>query len=532
MAVSLLLAAAVIFVCVGLNRLSHKMGIPMLLAFILLGMFFGSDGILKIDFADFKFAESICSAALIFIMFYGGFGTKWSEAKPVAAKAILLSSLGTVLTAAITGLFCYFVLDFKLLESFLIGSVISSTDAASVFSILRSKKLGLRDNTASLLEVESGSNDPFSYMLTVIILSLMEGQSTPAGYVYMIFAQIAYAVVLGVVISLAALWVLQKFNFATDGFDTIFVFAVALISYAIPNVIGGNGYLCVYIVGIVLGNSKLRNKKAMVHFFDGLTGLMQMLIFFLLGLLCFPSQMTQSIVPAMLIALFLTFAARPVAVFLIMGPFRCKLNQQVLVAWSGLRGAASIVFAIMAYISPAYTQSDIFHIVFCIVLFSILVQGSLIPFVAKKLNMIDEEEDVLKTFTDYSNEKPIQFIQFEIKADHPWNGSAIKDIVLPPGTLIVLQKRGDKHIAPRGSSVIETGDMLVMSADAFENIDGVNLTEIVIERGNSWTDKKICEIDLEDDKLIIMIQRGKKTIIPTGDTILRTEDVLVINTSA
>ena len=189
MPVYILIASVVIIACIILNKVTNKLGIPMLLAFILLGIFFGSDGVVKIEFGNYDFAEQICSAALIFIMFYGGFGTKWSEARPVAVKAVLLSSLGVVLTAAITGLFCHYFLKIEWLESFLIGSVISSTDAASVFSILRSKRLNLKYNTASLLEVESGSNDPCSYMLTIIVLALMEGSASGGGIAYLVFAQ-------------------------------------------------------------------------------------------------------------------------------------------------------------------------------------------------------------------------------------------------------------------------------------------------------------------------------------------------------
>ena len=279
MALSLLIASSVILICVIFNKISGKLGVPVLLAFILLGMTFGSDGIFKIPFADFPFAEKICSIALIFIMFYGGFGTRWSEAKPVAVKSVLLSTVGVAATAGITGLFCRFALGMDWLESMLIGSVISSTDAASVFSILRSKKLGLKENTASLLEMESGSNDPCSYMLTAIMISAMNSSVSGLEILYLIFAQFVYGIVIGVVIALGARFVLTHFKFSTEGFDAVFVLGVAVLSYALPSVISGNGYLSAYIVGIILGNSDIKNKQSMVHFFDGLTGLMQMLIF-------------------------------------------------------------------------------------------------------------------------------------------------------------------------------------------------------------------------------------------------------------
>lgn len=529
MPVYLLIAAVIIIACVVLNRLTSRLGIPTLLAFIILGMLLGSDGIFKIPFDNFDIAEKICSVALIFIMFYGGFGTKWSEAKPIAVKAVLLSTIGVLLTALITGLFCYYALHISFLESMLIGSVISSTDAASVFSILRSKRLNLKYNSASLLEVESGSNDPCSYMLTVIVLAIMKGDANGGEIFLMILAQIVFGLLAGVIIAFLAYEFLRRFHFETEGFDLIFVVAVAILAYAVPSAIGGNGYLSTYLVGVILGNKPIGNKKALVNFFDGTTGLMQILVFFLLGLLAFPSQLPEVVFPAILIALFLTFIARPLSVFAILSPFRCKWNQQVLVSWAGLRGAASIVFAIMATIDAANTSNDIYHIVFCIVLFSILIQGSLIPFAAVKLNMIDNTVDVLKTFTDYADEVPIQYIQLKMKEGHPWIGKKIKDIPLPPDTLLVLLKRNGENKVPNGQIRLLEKDLLILSAAAPGDIDGISLTEKNVTKGDDWIGKPIADISKEEDKLIIMIQRNKKVIVPNGRTIIKENDVLVIN---
>lgn len=274
MNIYILLVAVVILACILCNRISNRFGIPMLLVFILLGMFFGSDGVIRIPFDNFEFAEQICSIALIFIMFYGGFGTKWSAAKPVVGRALLLSTVGVVLTAGLTGMFCCFVLGIDLAESFLIGSLISSTDAASVFSILRSRRLNLKYHTASLLEVESGSNDPCSYMLTTIMLGIMSGSGIDMGHIlYSVFAQIVFGLLAGILAACITMVVLEHFQFTTEGFDTVFVFAMVLLSYAAPSALGGNGYLAVYIFGIVFGNQKWKNKKTLVHFFDGVTGL-------------------------------------------------------------------------------------------------------------------------------------------------------------------------------------------------------------------------------------------------------------------
>lgn len=525
----LLIAAVVIILCVLFNKVTQKVGIPTLLAFILLGMAFGSDGLFRIAFDDYAAAEQICSVALIFIMFYGGFGTRWSEAKPIAGKAVLLSTMGVVLTAGLVGLFCHFVLKIELLESLLIGSVISSTDAASVFSILRSKRLGLTDHTASLLEVESGSNDPFSYMLTVIILSLMSGSASVGQFTLLVLSQLFFGVLFGVGIAFAALFVLRRFHFASAGFDSAFVMAVAVLAYALPSVLGGNGYLGAYLCGIILGNFRFENKKTLVNFFDGVTGIMQILIFFLLGLLAFPSQLPQIALPALAIALFLTFVARPIAVFALLTPLRCKVRQQLLISFTGLRGAASIVFAIMSVTSNASTSNDVFHIVFFIVLLSILFQGALIPYAARGLKMVDPDADVLKTFSDYQEEVDVQFMELNVTDTHPWQGKSVRELTLPPDTLLVMLIRNGETMIPSGGTEIISGDIVVLSAPAFQQRVALQLVEVTIEQGSQWSGKKVSEYSPDPDHLILMIKRKKRRIIPHGNTVLCENDILVMN---
>lgn len=522
------MVAIVIFACIVFNRVSNKFGIPMLLVFIVLGMFFGSDGIVKISFDDYIIAEQICTIALIFIMFYGGFGSKWSQAKPIAVRALCLSSFGTTITAGLVALFCYYFLGVDFLESFLIGAVISSTDAASVFSILRINRLNLKYNTASLLEMESGSNDPFSYMLTMVVLSAMSGNVSIDTFTILLFKQVFLGIIFGIGIALLAHIFINNFKFSVEGFDTIFIVAVAIISYSLPSFIGGNGYLSVYLTGLVLGNMKFKNKKSLVHFFDATTGLMQMVLFFLLGLLSFPSQLPKVAIPAICIFLFLTFVARPIAVFSILAPFKCKLKQIFIVSWSGMRGAASIVFAIMAVTSPNITDNDIFHIVFFIVLLSILFQGTLIPYVAKFLNMVDDEIDVMRTFTDYVEEVPIESIQFNLSKNHDWIGKEIKEIILPPDSVLALVIRNKEKIVPKGSLVLFENDTLILVGIAADKKNEIELYEKTINKVDDWVDKKIADIKKED-KLIIMIKRGDKVLIPRGDTLLIDKDVVVIN---
>lgn len=546
MALFLLTVSAVIFLCVLLNKVSSRLGIPMLLAFIVLGMVFGSDGLFKISFTNYTVAEQLCSTALIFIMFYGGFGTKWSAAKPVAIQSFLLSTAGVVFTAVFTAVFCRFVLHISASESFLIGAVISSTDAASVFYILRSKKLNLKNNTASLLEAESGSNDPMSYMLTIIALSILEQQSggqgkSAASLIYLIISQLLYGAAFGIAFGMLSALILRKFKFSEAGFDSAFVIGAAVLSYALPSLIGGNGYLSAYIAGIILGNSAIPHKKPLVHFFDGITGLVQMFVFFLLGLLATPSDIYKVLFPSVAIALFLTLASRPLAVFLLLTPFRFPVRQQLLVSWAGLRGAASIVFAVMAVSAiQGYPhgglQHDLFHIVFCIVLFSILVQGSLLPFAAKSLKMIDDNTNVLHTFNDYPDEIPVRFIQVTQPKEHPWNGQEIKDLVLPPETLLVLILRGAERLIPRGRTVIQSGDILVLAARVFteQTNDAAReeeLVEIPIGKLHDWAGKTLAEIASEK-MFIVLIKRNSRLIIPKGDTRLAAGDVLVVEQNA
>lgn len=528
MTAALLIIALVLFACIVGSRLSHRVGVPALFIFMVLGMLFGSDGLFKIPFEDYAFAEQICSVALIFIMFYGGFGTRWSEAKPVAVPALALSSLGVVITAAVTGLFCVYVCRMDFWEGMLVGAVLSSTDAASVFSILRSKKLGLKDHTASLLEVESGSNDPFAYMLMMLVLSIMKGNASAGSIALSVAAQIGFGLAVGALVALAAVYVLGHRNFSAMGMGTIFVFTAALFAYAASSVLGGNGYLSVYVAGIIMGNSRLPHQKVMVGFFDAFTGLMQMLIFFLLGLLAFPSRMVPVLLPSLAIAVFLTVAARPLAVGLILLPLRRSFPQFTLVSWAGLRGAASIVFAIMALVGGDETQIDLVHIVFCVVLFSIVLQGSLLPWMAKKLHMIDESGNVLRTFTDYAEDSDMQFVNLALEAAHPWAGQTVRDLALPPDTRIILVRRSRNVMAPRGDTVLLPGDELVLGALGYTGSDAVELREVELSSAHKWCHRSIGEIALPADTQIVLVRRGRETLMPTGALVLEPGDTVVL----
>lgn len=527
MNILIFLVACVILLCVLVEKFSDKFGMPALIFFMFIGMLFGSDGIFKIPFDDFKLAENICSIALIFIMFYGGFNTKWQAAKSVAGKSILLSTAGVVITAGITMVLCRLVLHIPLAESFLIGAVLSSTDAASVFSILRKKKLNLKDGTASILEVESGSNDPVSYLLTIVAISVVN--TGGFGNVFLTIAmQLVMGVLVGIVLAQISLYILMKTNLVSEGLDTIFMIAAVMLCYALTAVLGGNAYLSVYLYGIFAGNHRIRNKQTVISFFDGVTSLAQILIFFLIGLLTFPHQMPAIIPTAFAIVLFLTVIARPIAVFLLLKPLKCSNNQCLLIAWSGLRGASSSVFAIMAVAAGVSMKQDLFHIVFMVSLFSVAIQGTLLPRVARELEMVDDNADVRKTFNDYQEETAFQLMKMHIPEGHNWENQYIRDVSMPTGSLALMIKRDGKSITTKGDTMILAGDDVILSVPPYSPSENEKLREREIGKNDAWCNHAIEELTLPKNKLIAMIIRGEETIIPDGKTVIKENDIVVL----
>lgn len=517
----LILIGTVIAICVLLNRFAQRLPIPSLLIFIALGMCFGVNGIVGIPFDDYQISEQICSVCLLFVMFYGGFGTNLKAARPAAAKAVVLSTVGVVATAGLVGVFVHFALKLEWLESFLIGSVIASTDAASVFSVLKTQKLDLKDHTASLLEIESGSNDPFSYMLTVLFVSLLQGESISVP------ALLANQILIGY----AAVFFLKKCDFYMEQGKTIFVFAAAVLAYALPSVFGGNGYLSVYLCGIYMGNASLSDKRDLVHFFDAVTGIAQMMIFFLLGLLVTPSELPETFLPALLIMLFLTFIARPLAAGILLAPMGSGLRQIGVVSWAGLRGVASIVFAIYAVLGEIELHYNLFNLVFCIVILSLGIQGTLLPRVSSVLDMIDRNQDVRRTFNDYQEDNDVSFVKLHVSAGHRMAGKALKELPLAPDFLAALLLRGKETLVPNGETVVEEGDLLILAAEQFEDRENLSMSEICLDKNSKWAGKSLSEIRLPKGSLIVLIvliQREGKTLIPGGSTVLQAGDCLAV----
>lgn len=462
MVFSILLSSIVILSAIFTNRFLNQLGIPTLLFFLCLGLFFGTDSLFKINYSDFEQVKNLCSIALGFVIFYGGFCTKWKTAKPAFIQSAILSTFGVFFTALVVGLFCHYILRIPVLESLLFGSVIGSTDAASVFSILRSKNLHLKEHTAPLLELESGSNDPMSYVLVVLIITLMQGQS--ANFVFLLFfKQMFLGILTGVIIAKCAVYIFQKTRIITDGNDSLFVIALVLVGYALPQMYNGNPFLAVYFLGIILGNAPIDNKPSMINFFDSITKLAQIAIFFTLGLLASPVKIPQVLDTGILIFLFLTFIARPVVVFTLLYPFKSSIGQKLLVAWAGLRGVASIVFAIIAMDSNIKLDHDLFHLVFLISVLSVAFQGTFLPWFSKITNMIDENIDIRKTFNDYQEECAIKFLRLTIPAKHQWIGKRIKDIKFPDNSLALYIKRNGHRILPTENTKLKEGDRITLT---------------------------------------------------------------------
>ncbi|MDD7682656.1 MAG: potassium/proton antiporter [Clostridium sp.] len=461
----MLCCGLILLICITSSKVLYRFGVPLLLIFIFLGMIFG---VMVIDFSDFQLTGKIASIALVFIMFYGGFGTNWSMARPKAAPSILMSTLGTIITFFITGVFVYLIFKISFLESLLIGAVVSSTDAASVFAILRSQKLNLEGSLASLLEVESGSNDPVACMLTLIILTLMGG-GTVMNLIPLVISQIVIGVMIGTLIAMASIYLIRHANFEIESFYVIFIIAIAIIAYSLSEWMGGNGYLSVYISGIIIGNSKIPHKKTLVHFLDGVSWIMQIILFFILGLLANPLELPKVIGKSVVISLGIIFIARPISVFLVLKKFDFNTKEKLFIAWVGLRGAASIVFAIFALNYGISINNDIYHIIFFIALISVGVQGTLIPIIAKRLELLDNNRPVLKTFNDYVEEKNTKVMEVKIEGSCRLINKSIMDANIPEEILIAMIKREGEIIIPKGASIIKEGDILVVVGNCLED---------------------------------------------------------------
>lgn len=467
----LLWVSVLLLVSVFASKVSNRFAIPALLLFLTIGMLAGSEGVGRIYFDDPWVAKSIGIIALIFIIFSGGIDTSWKEIRPVILPGILLSTAGVFLTAVIVGIFSVYILKFSILEGLLLGSIVSSTDAAAVFSILRSKRISLKSPLKPLLELESGSNDPMAVFLTISFIGMIVSKDHSIPFMALRFLMdMAGGAVIGYLMGRLIIFIMNRLNLEYEGLYPVLTVSFLLFTYAVSTMARGNGFLAVYIVGLMMGRSEFLNKKIIMKFHDGLAWLSQIVMFLTLGLLVFPSHIIPVMAAGILISVLLMVVARPVSVLICLIPFKLNIGKKAMIAWVGLRGAVPIILATFPLLAGIPQAETIFNVVFFVVITSVLIQGVSIPFISR----------ILKVDAPFAHKRryPIEFERMNgIDAELtdvmvPYNSEAvgmrIGELKVPERCLIMLISRGDRFIIPSGQTVIEEGDVLLVLANSHD----------------------------------------------------------------
>lgn len=472
----LLIGSFLLLISIIAGKTSYRFGVPTLVLFLAVGMLAGSEGIGGIQFDNPAIARFIGAVSLCFILFSGGLDTHWSAIKPCFWKGFSLSTLGVVLTAVSLGTFVWLVTDFTLYEGLLLGAIVSSTDAAAVFSILRSKNLALKSNLRSTLEFESGSNDPMAYVLTILFLGLVVNPDMGlASTVPLFLKQMTIGGLAGYLFGRLSRLIINKFRLDFEGLYPVLVIGMMFMTYSATDFVQGNGFLAVYICAVYLGNHDLIHKKTIMKVFDGLAWLFQIVLFLTLGLLVFPSHIVPVIGIGMLISGFLIFIARPVSVLLSLAFFRMRFRKRLYISWVGLRGAVPIVFATYPLLAGIEKANMIFNIVFFISLTSVIIQGTTLPTVAKWLHVALPGRVKRRVPSDLllSDEAKASMVEIIIPEDGFAVNKKVVDLHFPPMTIIAMIKRGDKYITPSGSTIIEAGDKLIILSETEDALEGV-----------------------------------------------------------
>ena len=470
----LLIGSILLFVSIVVGKTGYRFGVPALLLFLLVGMLFGSDG-LGLQFHNAKIAQFIGMVALSVILFSGGMDTKFKEIRPILSPGIVLSTVGVFLTALFTGLFIWYLsgmswtnIHFPLITSLLLASTMSSTDSASVFAILRSQKMNLKHNLRPMLELESGSNDPMAYMLTIVLIQFIQSDGMGTGNIIGSFIiQFLVGAAAGYILGKLAILILNKINIDNQSLYPILLLSFVFFTFAITDLLRGNGYLAVYIAGMMVGNHKITFRKEIATFMDGLTWLFQIIMFLMLGLLVNPHEMIEVAVVALLIGVFMIVIGRPLSVFLCLLPFRkITLKSRLFVSWVGLRGAVPIIFATYPVVANVEGSNMIFNIVFFITIVSLIVQGTSVSFVARLLHLSTPLE---KTGNDFGVELPEEIdtdlSDMTITMEMLKEADTLKDMNLPKGTLVMIVKRGDEFLIPNGTLKLHVGDKLLLISE-------------------------------------------------------------------
>ncbi len=465
-----LLVGAAAFLCLSIvaSKVAARSGVPALLLFLLLGMLAGADGPGGIYFDSPWLAQAIGVVALVLILFSGGLDTRLSDVRPVLWQGLALSTVGVSITALAVGWFTSTFLNFTLLEGILLGAIISSTDAAAVFGLLRARSVQLTGRLKPLLELESGSNDPMAVFLTLGMIQLVQQPEASALQLIPFFIQqMALGALAGYVMARAMVWVVNRVRLEYEGLYPVLTIALVLLLYGVTTSLGGNGFLAVYLAGVLMGSQDFIHQRSLRRFHDGLAWLMQIVMFVALGLQVFPSELPQVAPAGLLIAVFLIFAARPVSVFVTLLPTRLNWRAKTFIAWVGLRGAAPIILATFPLLAGVGQADRIFNLVFFIVLTSVLFQGTLIVPVARLLGVQAQPAPASRSplaFVMNDGEITNGLFEIIVPDESAAIGKQILDLHLPRGALIVLIGRQGKMVVPDGGTTLEAGDALLLLA--------------------------------------------------------------------
>lgn len=480
----LLIGSTLLIAGVLIGKSSYRFGLPLLLIFLFVGMIFGTDG-LGIQFSDMHTAQFIGMIALCIILFSGGMGTKLSAIRPVILPGLVLSTIGVLLTALLTGLFIWWLsgmqwtnIHFAFIPSLLLAATMSSTDSASVFGILGSQKVALRCNLRPLLELESGSNDPMAYMLTIILIETIAlgGELSAGSIAVELLLQFGVGAALGLGMGKITLKLIDAYRrlglkagakedaSQATSMISILVIGSVFFTFAITTALAGNGYLAVYICGIVVGNAKLPNHRGIGKFLDGMTWLAQIVVFLMLGLLVNPHEMIDVAAVSLVIGVFMILVGRPASVFLSLLPMRSIPDRaKLFISWVGLRGAVPIIFATYPVVSQIEGAGQIFNIVFFVTIISLLVQGTTVIASARRLRLIDTDARDDDDFgVELADEIPSTLHTMLLTEQHLANGNTLRDMQLPEGSLVMMIRRGERYIVPNGTRRLLPGDTLLI----------------------------------------------------------------------
>ena len=474
----LLIGAILVFCSILISKTGYRFGIPTLLLFLLVGMIFGSDG-LGLQFNSASDAQFIGMMALSIILFTGGMDTKISDIRPVLSQGILLSTVGVLLTTFLTGGFIFYLsqwtrtnISMSFLTCLLLAATMSSTDSASVFNLLRSQKMNLKENLRPMLELESGSNDPMAYMLTIALIQVVaSGNDLNIAWIAKdLFVQFLFGGVIGFAFGHLSVWLINKIGLSNASLYPILLLSLVFITFTTTDLLKGNGYLAVYIAGVVVGNTRLTFRKEINTFMNGLTWLFQIVMFLALGLLVNPHEMIDVAVVALLIGLFMIIIARPVSVFACLLPFRKMTNRaRLFVSWVGLRGAVPIIFATYPVVAGIPDSNQLFNIVFFITLLSLVFQGMTIASGARTLHLdLPQEKEGNEFGVELPEEIDTQLMDLTLTSEMLATGNKLKDMDIPKGTLVMLIKRGNEFIIPNGQMELHEGDKLLFISEKKE----------------------------------------------------------------